>query len=635
MLGWYLNSKLSTKILLSTFGLVLIVALTNYVVFVALYRGEAQDSLERRANAFTAVADEAKTHASGLVESGSFDYETLLEDLAAKQAQGADYSETKIFRTIPVIAGLEAARNAGEREGIDFRVPALNPRNPENDPVADEVSGAFRTAMLKDLRARVASGDISPLSRVNHAMNQMHVMRPIVLDESCMMCHGEPGHPVGDPDGDGVDPLGFEMERWAVGDMHGAYEVVMPLSTLDRSVAGFVGWGLGLSLPVMLVGGLMFRWALRRQVTTPLNSAIERMREIADGDGDLTQRLPEATNDEIGGLGRAFNTFVSKIHDVVATVVGVSTELSESTTTLASTGQQASRQLGDSQNETAQISAASQQMAASASEVSQRAVQAQEHAQRSGELASEGGAAIRDMVGEVEQIAGAVADVGTTIERLAQSSSDIGSVVDVINEIADQTNLLALNAAIEAARAGEHGRGFAVVSDEVRKLADRTTKATEDIATLVGSIQEEATTAKQRMDAGMQSVAGGREKAAQAGGGLDSILEGASGVRETVDSIAAASEQQACASDQVSRSIGSVVQTVSDASSVTTQLSEALQSLSAKADQLRDAMSRFKLRADDRRENEGLLAPGAVEHRIDPRHNANAMSASMGVGGPG
>ena len=626
MLNWFRNAKVATKVLLSTGMLVLAVAVTNYAVFVSLYRGDAEEALEQKANAFTAVADEAKSHASRLVESDAFDYEALLAELETDKEAGRDYSESKIFNTIPVIAGLESARNAGEREGIDFRVPALNPRNPENDPTADEVAGVFRTAMLKDLRAQVEAGDTSPLARANTGTNQMHVMRPIVLDASCMMCHGQPGHPVGDPDGDGFDPLGFKMEQWAEGDMHGAYEVVMPMSTLDQNVAGFVGWGLGISLPVVIVGGLIFRWALRRQVSAPLEGAIERMQQIADGDGDLTQRLPDESKDEIGSLGRAFNTFVSKIHDVIATVAYVSTEMSEATTSLASSGEQASRQLNDSQNETAQISAAAQEMAASATEVSQRSVQAQQHAQRSGELASEGGTAIREMVHEVEQIAGAVADVGTTIERLASSSTDIGTVVDVINEIADQTNLLALNAAIEAARAGEHGRGFAVVSDEVRKLADRTTKATEDISKLVGSIQEEASTAKERMETGMHSVESGRQKAGQAGSGLDSILEGAGGVRESVDSIAAASEQQASASDQVSKSIGSVVQTVTDASTMTTELSGSLQSLATKADQLNDSMSRFKLRAEDRRKNEGgSPPPGVADRRTDPRTKASEM----------
>ncbi|MEM0984447.1 MAG: methyl-accepting chemotaxis protein, partial [Planctomycetota bacterium] len=405
-------------------------------------------------------------------------------------------------------------------------------------------------------------------------------------------------------DGDGIDPLGFPMEGWAEGDMHGAYEVVMPLDGLDQAVAGFVGWGLGFSVPVVIIGGLIFRFVLRNQVGGPLANTVNRMREIAEGDGDLTQRLPEKSKDEIGDLARAFNGFVGKIHDVIAAVVRDSTEMANQSTSLVASGKQTSSQLNASQMEGQQISAAAQELAASATEVSQRSTHAQEHSVRSGQLAGEGGSSVEQLVQEVEGISEAVSEAGETIERLAGRSSDIGSVIDVINEIADQTNLLALNAAIEAARAGEHGRGFAVVSDEVRKLADRTTAATEDISGLVKAIQEEANSAKERMTSSMDLVTSGRAKASSAGEGLSAILESTSGVRESVDSIAAAAEQQAAASDQVSESILKVVKTMTDAATTSDKLSAALESLSGKATRMRGEMNRFKLR-DDRENGTG------------------------------
>ncbi|MEM0983835.1 MAG: DUF3365 domain-containing protein, partial [Planctomycetota bacterium] len=218
MLSWFSNARISTKVLLATGALVVVVAATNYIVFVKLYRGDAKAALAQKADAFTAVADAAKSHASLLVESETYKTEELLTELKQDREAGKPYTESRIFNTIPVIVGLKAAKEAASREDIDFRVPALEPRNPENDPSADQVAGVFRREMLVELRDRVQAGDLSSLSRVNNSTNQVHVMRPIVLDASCMMCHGNAGHKQGDPDGDGIDPLGFPMEGWAEGD---------------------------------------------------------------------------------------------------------------------------------------------------------------------------------------------------------------------------------------------------------------------------------------------------------------------------------------------------------------------------------------------------------------------------------
>jgi len=181
------------------------------------------------------------------------------------------------------------------------------------------------------------------------------------------------------------------------------------------------------------------------------------------------------------------------------------------------------------------------------------------------------------------------------VTQLGGRSEEIGRIIGVINDIADQTNLLALNAAIEAARAGEHGRGFAVVADEVRKLAERTTRSTEEVAGSIRAIQTDTTAVVERMTAGKAQVQASVERAGVAGGSLDSIVEGARGVATMVGQIAEAAEQQAAASEQISRTVESINALTRESSQGANQAASAATQLSSKAEKLRALASRFNL----------------------------------------
>ncbi|MEM9881316.1 MAG: methyl-accepting chemotaxis protein [Planctomycetota bacterium] len=201
------------------------------------------------------------------------------------------------------------------------------------------------------------------------------------------------------------------------------------------------------------------------------------------------------------------------------------------------------------------VAAAFDRVAAATAEVNRRAADAAASAERSGAMAADGVRVVDETVAGMQAIREAVEASSASVAELGQRGEQIGQVIGVINDIADQTNLLALNAAIEAARAGEHGRGFAVVADEVRKLADRTTQATEEIAGSIRAIQDETTSAVQRMDAGTAQVAAGVERAGTADASLRQIVDSAREVAGMVRSIAAAAEAQSAASDEVARGI--------------------------------------------------------------------------------
>ncbi|MEM0984448.1 MAG: methyl-accepting chemotaxis protein [Planctomycetota bacterium] len=592
----FVTRSLAAKVIAVAIFVALGVAIINGTTFVSGYREAAMETLEEKAAAFTAVADEAKNHAAKLTKSGAYDTEKLLAELEEIRADGGSYIEAGIFDSIPVIVGLEAAKAAGEREGIDFRVPALEPRNPSNDPMRDEVSGTFRREMLLELKQRVASGDESQISRVNSATNELHVMRPIVLGESCMMCHGQPGHPVGDPDGDGIDRLGFPMEQWAVGDMHGAYEVVMPLAPVNTAVAGFLGRGAAVTVPLLIAAGVGLVWLMRRLVTKPLARITDELTQVAMGDGDLSRRLPTDRKDELGSVSDAFNTLLEKFQKIIAAMIETTQDVSGKASAVAEESRSSAETLRSRERTAEEIAGAAEELARSAEEVSTRSETAKSAAADAGKVAQEGGETVERLIVEVSQISETIGVAAKEMTSLAERSNEIGTVVSVINEIAEQTNLLALNAAIEAARAGEHGRGFAVVADEVRKLADRTTGATEQIEELIRAIQADTERAESQIDRGKEAVTSGEQRAGEASDGLRSIMTAATTVDGEVDQIVISSREQTTTSQEVSGSILQITETLREAAAAGAGLAERIAELERDATELGGLAERFNLR---------------------------------------
>ncbi|MEM6394107.1 MAG: methyl-accepting chemotaxis protein [Planctomycetota bacterium] len=599
MIQKFKSLGLATRIISLTLLVLVTVVALNYIVFVDSYQDAAQDAMTEKAAAFTATADEAKNFAAkNLVEAGVLNGQALRDDLKKTLAEGKTYKDAKIFNTLPVVVGWKSAEAAAEREGINFRVSAFDARNPENAPQDD-----FSKQLLTDLKAQAKAdptGASDTIARVDEATNTLHFMRAIRLTADCLSCHGDPNT---SPTGNGKDILGFPMENWTAGRVHGANHVIMPRDQVDAQTASFITNGLMWTAPVVIGAVILFVFALRMMFGKPVKTLIERIKDIAQGEGDLTARVPINSQDEIGQLGTWFNTFVAKIHDVILEVSGATRDVASAATEIAASSEEMAAGMSEQSGQIQQVSAAVEEMSASVVEVAKKSADASNSAQHSGETAEQGGTVVQDTIAGMTSISEAVVASAASVQELGKRGDEIGQVINVINDIADQTNLLALNAAIEAARAGEHGRGFAVVADEVRKLADRTTQATEEIADSITAIQSETTGAVDKMNAGTEQVEVGVAKAREAGESLSQIVSSANEVAEMIRSIAAAAEQQSAAAEEVSGSVDAIAQVTRQATEGTSQAAQAAAQLSTKSEQLLQLVGSFKVDAHGRATN--------------------------------
>lgn len=585
--------SLSTKILAIVLTAGAAVVAVNFGTFLNGYKRDAMEDMVEKAGAFTAVADEAKNHQSMMLGIGAVDTKTLVEEASAAVKRGEGYEKTRFYSAIPVVVGWTAAGKAAEREGLTFKVPAFDARNSKNTPPA----GSFREALLKDLTAQFKSEGKETISRVDTATDTLHYMRAIKLDASCMTCHGDPNTmSVKDDKGlaTGKDPLGFRMEGWKEGDMHGAYEVQLPLKQMEQQVAGFVWTGLAFTAPLALgaCGGLVF--FMRRLIGKPLSELVNVFNKVANG--DLTAKANiRRTNDEVGDLANAVEVSTGKFRDMIVDVNKVTTEVAQSASQVAASSEEMAATMTKQQQQSSEVASAVTEMSASASEVAQKASEAAGAASESKTQASEGGAVVGQTVSEMKAIAAGVSESARSVADLGKRSDQIGQIVGVINDIADQTNLLALNAAIEAARAGEHGRGFAVVADEVRKLAERTTKATDEVATSIRQIQEETKRAVNLIENGSQRVTHGVELANSAGDALSKITGRSDEMAGMIQAIAAAAEEQSAASEQVAKSISQISEATRESSAGASQAAEAAEAMAGQVRTLTDLVSRFKV----------------------------------------
>ncbi|HKN21618.1 MAG TPA: methyl-accepting chemotaxis protein [Terracidiphilus sp.] len=344
------------------------------------------------------------------------------------------------------------------------------------------------------------------------------------------------------------------------------------------------------------------------RVTAP---RIGRVRAVAQrlAQKDLTTTVLVSGTDEIGQLGAALNDSVAVIRSVVQSVARGAEMLSAASTEISAQSVQSAGNARTESGKINQIAAAAQEMTATIGEISHNAENAAGSSRESAETAERGGAVMQAAAATMEKIAAATMTVSDKMTSLAHRSEEIGKVVNVIQEISEQTNLLALNAAIEAARAGEHGRGFAVVAGEVRRLAERTKSATEEIAGTIRSIQEETRDTLQVMAESRTAVESGMDETSKARQSLEATIATSRQVEQQVHLIATAATEQTSAAGEISESAGQISQLALENTHSAEEAVEALKNLSSLAAELDAIIRQFQL--EDEAQSGGKLSGGA------------------------
>lgn len=321
---------------------------------------------------------------------------------------------------------------------------------------------------------------------------------------------------------------------------------------------------------------------------------MEAMESFANG--DLTVEVePEKENDDMGRLALEFNRVVVKLRKMIGTLKDSIEATATASVQISSSAEEMSAGAQEQSSQTSEIAAAIEQMSHTIVETSSNTAKASEVSLSAKDAAKSGVDKVNESKQSMSEIVNSVELVGKIVHSLANKTDQIGEITTVIDEIADQTNLLALNAAIEAARAGEQGRGFAVVADEVRKLAERTTKATKEIAETIKEIANETTGANESMEEARKAVAKGSEVTEEVKVKLDEIVDQTEIVSEQISQVAAASEEQSASAEQVSKNIEAINSVVNESAAGIQQIAQATENLNHLTEQLRELIDQFNI----------------------------------------
>jgi methyl-accepting chemotaxis protein len=329
-----------------------------------------------------------------------------------------------------------------------------------------------------------------------------------------------------------------------------------------------------------------------RSITNPLTDIQNAIREI-QMTKDLSKRVKVVRHDEIGSIADSFNLMVESFQKIIHQVISGVHEVQKGSSQLQIASNKVSISSQSQSDSAASMAAASEEMFASIESVAESSRRTYDIANKSTELSSHGEVTVKDAATEMSKIADAVNISSASINKLGDESKQISDIVNTIKEIADQTNLLALNAAIEAARAGEQGRGFAVVADEVRKLAERTSKSTLEISSMIEKIQAETNEAVTGMQEGNERVKGGVEKAHQAGDSMAAIRDGAKQVLEAVSEITNALNEQSSAGSQVAHGVEHIAQMADENSVAVAEIAVTAERLAQLANSLQQVADQF------------------------------------------
>ncbi len=533
----------------------------NFMVVKTSLEQEGMTDLVAKARAITSEAANARDYMAELRgRHNAFDDAELLAEVRRVMAGSdnliEDARRTRYYWTIPIIAGWNVGARNAERAGYRFRVPKIDPRNPENEP------NALEREMLIALRQE----NLDEIWRIDRDANALRYIAPIRLTEDCMACHGGIEDSI---TGTLKDPLGLPMEGWKVGEVHGGYEVIADLAPMQNAIATTLKKSVLIGALVIPASILMIMLVMRRFVVAPINRVMAALKRLANG--DLSLREPVTSRDEIGRVLTELNATMDQLSDTVQKVNLASHTVAVGSREMAVGTQHLAERTEGQAAALEQTASAMEQMTANIQQSAHNAAQASQLASHAAQAASSGNSVITDTI--------------EAMGAISESSGRMAEIINVINEIAFQTNLLALNAAVEAARAGEQGKGFAVVAGEVRNLAKRSGEAAKEIKRLI--------------EDSMEKVNAGTLLVDQTGDTLGDISDSVDRVAELISELSAAAEEQAHGIGEIGSSVFQMEEAVQQNAAMVEEATATSDNLARQAQHLDRLMRGFTLLPED------------------------------------
>ena len=354
---------------------------------------------------------------------------------------------------------------------------------------------------------------------------------------------------------------------------------------------------LGMALVGLLIAaiGLLVVWFVGYGIARPLKQMVAMLDDIAKGEGDLTRRLTTDRADELGMIALGFNTFLSKLQAMISQVVSSVQKVSDSSEHTADIAIRTNQGVQKQMAEIELVATAVHEMTATAQDVARNATHAAEAANHADRAANQGKQTVQNTADSIAALAQEIGRAVTVVQTLAKDSENINAILVAIRGIAEQTNLLALNAAIEAARAGEQGRGFAVVADEVRNLAQKTQQATEEIQTMIQQLQQGTRDVVSVMEDSQSKTEISVKQASQAAAALESITQAVSVINDMNTQIASAAEEQSAVAEDINRNVTNIGQVANEVAGGADEASQASAELTKLAEQQRRLINQFKV----------------------------------------
>ncbi len=457
-----------------------------------------------------------------------------------------------------------------------------------------KLSGAV-TGEVEAMRKTV----MSEVEALRKAVNDKvaDVMRKGAGDKTAGAMHRAAGNKVAEA-GFGIDPLKwFNAATARINTMKGVENLVATgIQEIAADLAAKARTALAINMVFSIAGilatVLLGVWIVR-SIIGPIHGLHQTI-TLVQSNNDLTQRVEVSGKDEIAQAGEAFNLLMGSLQGIIRNVSGSAGQVRQGASQVAAATKQVASSSQAQSESAASMAATMEQMTVSIDQVAEHASEAHNSSLQNGNLSSRGSEVILQVVNDMRRIADTVNQSSVIIQDLGKQSDEIYTIVQVIKDIADQTNLLALNAAIEAARAGEQGRGFAVVADEVRKLAERTSQSTRIIAEIVGKIQEGTKNAVSSMEMGVSQVNKGVELASQADDAINQISAGAQRVSHVASDISASIKEQSVASSDIARNVERVAQMSDENHAAIQEAASSARNLENLAEEMESTVSKFK-----------------------------------------